>query len=167
MPLGDVVADAVAGDDIERVLLRQIARAAPDHDRDLALVVELGRGLRDHGVVVCPAQRGRRLLEDDRLFRDLRAGLGGVIRIVEPDRDEVAHAADAGAEPRAGLHGGELGNVGLADFGEALRRERFTGDVRHDFRQVADAALVVDDAGLFAAGRAEADELHVSPSKDC
>src|SRR5204862_3062131 len=47
--LRDVVADAVAGDDIERVLLRQIARAAPDHDRDLAFVVELGRGLRDHG----------------------------------------------------------------------------------------------------------------------
>src|SRR5262249_22247601 len=95
LPLGDVVADAIAGDGVERVLFRQVARAAPDHDRDLALPVELGRALRDHGVVVRAAQRGRRLLEDDRLLRDRGAGLGRVVRIVEADRDEVAHAADA------------------------------------------------------------------------
>ena len=34
--------------------------------------------------------------------RDLRAGFGGVIRVVEPDGDELADAADAGAEARAG-----------------------------------------------------------------
>ena len=34
------------------------------------------------------------------------------------------------------------------------------GDVRDDLGQVADAALGVDDSGLFAAGRAIADELH-------
>src|SRR4051812_19318784 len=32
LPLGDVVADAVAGDDVERVLLREIAGARADHD---------------------------------------------------------------------------------------------------------------------------------------
>ena len=34
-------------------------------------------------------------------------------------------------------------------------------DVFDDAREVADFAVGVDDAGLFAAGRAVADELHV------
>ena len=33
--------------------------------------------------------------------RNLRAGFGGVIRVVEADGDELADAADAGAEPGA------------------------------------------------------------------
>jgi hypothetical protein len=83
-----------------------------------------------------------------------------VVRIIEPDRDEVARAADAGTEPGAGLHRGQLREVGLLDLVETLRRERVAGDVRDDLGKIADAAVVVDDAGLFAAGRAEADELH-------
>ena len=71
------------------------------------------------------------------------------------------------AEARSGFHHRQFRNVGLLDLGEALRRERVAGDVRHDLRQVADLAVFVHDAGLFAAGRAEADELHVSPSKVC
>src|SRR6185295_4569960 len=79
LPLRHVVADAVAGDHVERVLLGEVARARPDHDREL--VVELGRGLRDHGVVVCAHNAVRRLLEDDRVLRDRRARLGGVVGV--------------------------------------------------------------------------------------
>src|SRR6266699_3246091 len=55
-----------------------------------------------------------------------------------------------------------VSSVGPADPGEALVGEGFARDVRHDLGKIANAALVIDDAGLFAAGRAEADELHDS-----
>src|SRR5262249_54832278 len=46
-----------------------------------------------------------------------------------------------------------------------LGRERLAADVGHHLREIANAALVVDDAGLFTAARAKADELHgaISP----
>jgi hypothetical protein len=165
--LRDVVANAVARDDVERVLLRQVLAGRADHDRDFALVVELGRALRDHGVVVRADDAVRRLLKDDRLLRDLRAGLGRMVGVVEADRDEMARVADAGAKPGASLHGRQLGKVSLGDLLEAGRRERVARDVGHDLGEIADLAVLVDDAGLFAAGRAEADELHVSPFKSC
>src|SRR5579864_9663199 len=69
-PLGDVVGEAIAGDRVERLVLRQVAGAAADDDAELHLPVELRRILRDHGVVVRPADAARRLVEDDRLLRD-------------------------------------------------------------------------------------------------
>jgi len=54
----------------------------------------------------------------------------------------------------------QLVDRGLANLGEALGRQRFCGDIRHHFREVADAAFGVDDSGLLTAARAEADELH-------
>ena len=55
---------------------------------------------------------------------------------------------------------GSLSGLSLRSLFEALRRQRVAGDVGHDFRQIADAALRVDHAGLFAAGRAVANEFH-------
>ena len=83
-----------------------------------------------------------------------------MVGIVEADGDEVPHVADAGAEPR--LAGDRLHplEVGLLDLGEAAGGEHLAVDVLHDARQVADLAVVTDDAGLLAAGRAIADELH-------
>src|SRR3954466_3796157 len=159
----DVVANAITRDDIERVLLGQVAPARTDHDCDLTLVIEFGRALRDHRVVVRSDDAVRRLLEDDGLLRDRRPGFGSVVGVIETDGHEVTRVADARAKPRASLHGRQLGQVGLLDFGEALGRERLARNVGHDLREVADLAVLVDDAWLFAAGRAEADELHVSP----
>ena len=83
-----------------------------------------------------------------------------MVGVVEPDGDEVAHLADAGAEPRpAGDHLEPL-EVGLPDLGEAAGGQRLAVDVLHHARQVADLAVGVDDAGLLAAGRAVADEFH-------
>src|SRR5208282_1054370 len=88
--LGDVVGEAIAGDRLHRLVLGEIARTAADDDAELAFVVELGRALRHHGVVVRPANAARRLVEDDRLLRQWHAGLGGVVGIIEADGDEIA-----------------------------------------------------------------------------
>ena len=48
--------------------------------------------------VVGTGDAGRRLVEDDRLGRDIRADLRRVIGIVQPDGDEVARSADTGTE---------------------------------------------------------------------
>src|SRR5262249_59341090 len=53
--LGDIVGEAIAGDGLHRLVLGEIARTAADHDAELDLVIELGRALGDHGVVVRPA----------------------------------------------------------------------------------------------------------------
>src|SRR5215471_9270799 len=143
-----------------RHVFRQVARALADDDGELDLPVELARLLGNNRVVVGPADAGRHLVEDDRLFRDRRAGLGRVVGIVEPDGDEIADAANAGAEPRIAANERQLVDRGLANLGEALGRQRFCGDIRHHFREVADAAFGVDDSGLLTAARAEADELH-------
>ena len=115
-----------------------------------------------------PQIAGRRLVEDHRLLGERHAGLGGVVGIVEPDGDEIADPADARPDARIAAHQRQLVDLRLADLGEPLGRERLAGDVGHDLRQVADAALRIEDAGLFAAGRAVADELHrSSPWSGC
>ncbi len=67
---------------------------------------------------------------------------------------------DAGAEPR--LAGDRLHalDVELLDLGEAAGGEHRAVNVFDHAREVADLAVFGDDAGLFAAGRAIADELH-------
>ena len=158
--LGHVVRQEIAGDRRLGIFLGQITRALADNDADLDFPVELERILRDDGVVVGADDAALRLVEDDRLFRHRHAGFGGVVRIVQADGDEVTDIADAGAEPR--LAGDRLHalQIGLLDLGEAAGGEHGAVDVLHDARQVADFAIVADDTGLFAAGRAVTDELH-------
>ncbi len=117
--LGDVVRHEIAGDGVLRLGAVEIARALADDDAELDLVVELGRFARRDGIVVRPADAGDRLVEDDRLLRDRHAGFRGVVGIVELDGDEIAHLADAGAEPRLAADGFEALEVGLLDLGEA------------------------------------------------
>src|SRR6185369_10867929 len=114
LALGDVVDDAVAGDELQRVGLVDVARLLADDDAELDLPVALERALRQHDGVVRADDRAGRLHEDDRLLRDRGAGLGGVVRVVEADADELAHAAPgrrdaAGARDRGQLRGVELG----------------------------------------------------------
>ena len=104
----------------ERVRLAHVARDAADDDAELDFPVHLDRaaGLQHRVVRADDAARG--LHEDDGLARNLRAGFGGVIRVVEADGDEFADAADAGAEPRAR---GSLAVVWLASAARELRSE--------------------------------------------
>src|SRR5215472_5513328 len=159
--LGYVVGEAIAGDRVHRLLLGEIAGAGADHDAELDLVVELGRVPRDDRGVVRSADAGRRLVEDDRLLRNRHAGLGRVVRVVQPDGDEVADMADAGADARLALDDRQLaGGRRLLDLGEAPGRERVAGEIGHDLGEIADAPLSVQDSRFFAAGRAEAQQLH-------
>src|SRR3984957_8756635 len=160
--LGDVVGEAIAGDDVERPFLAQVAGARADDDAELDFPIELGRIPRDDGVVVRAAQARRRLVEDDRLFRDRHAGFGGVVGIIEPDGDEISHPADARPDPRLAFHQRQFFRIELFQLGEDAGRERVAGNIGDDFGQIADAALGIDHAGLFAAGCAVTNELHGS-----
>jgi hypothetical protein len=83
-----------------------------------------------------------------------------VVGIIEPDGDEIADAADASADARLALHQRQLFRLELAQLVQARGRQRCTRDVGDHLRQVADAAFLIDHAGLFAAGRAIANEFH-------
>ena len=139
--LRDVVGEAIAGDHVERIVFGQIARALADDDAELDFPVELGGIFRHHGVVVRAADARRRLVEDDRLLRDLHAGLGGVVGIIEPDGDEIADAADAGADARLALHQRQLFRLELAQLVKPAGDNAVTRDIGDDLRQVADAAF--------------------------
>src|SRR6185312_5284136 len=56
--LGDVVADAIAGDMVERIGLRNVLRLAADDGSDLDLPVELGGAARLLDGIVRARQRG-------------------------------------------------------------------------------------------------------------
>jgi hypothetical protein len=86
--LGDVVADAIAGDMIERVGLADIFGAAADDGGDFDLPVEFLGFARLLDLVVGAAEGGVGLQEEDRLGRNLRAGFLGMVDIVQADGDE-------------------------------------------------------------------------------
>ena len=52
-----------------------------------------------------------------------------MIRIVQPDGDEIADVADACSKPRIAFDERQLLDGLLADFGEALGRQRLAGQV--------------------------------------
>ena len=161
-----VVVEGVAGHVRGGVLARHVAGPAADHDRQLHLPVGLHGAAGEDEVVVRAAQRGRGLEEDDRLVGDLRAGLAGVVGVVEADADDLGGPGHAGAEPLALRHargrGGVLARPGR-EPGEAVRAEEALVPVRAEGRGVDAGAVAEDEAGLLRARRAEPDELH-SPS---
>jgi hypothetical protein len=130
LALRDVVADAEAGDRRHGVLLGDIGAAIADHDRELDFPIGLHRVLRDLDVVIGADDAVRRLVEQDRLCRDRGAGLGGVIGEVQPDRDEVADVADAGADSRRTLHERERFRIQRLELGERGRGQRLAGEIR-------------------------------------
>jgi hypothetical protein len=127
--LGDVIGETVAGDRLHRLVLGEIAGAAADDDAQLDLIVELGRALGDHGVVVRAADGARRLVEDQRLLGKRHAGFSGMVGVVEADGQEIADLADAGADARGAAHERQFVGLELAQLGEALGRERLAGNV--------------------------------------
>src|SRR4029077_14371151 len=99
---------------------------------------------------------GRRLLEDDRLLRDRLAGLGGMIRIVEPDGDEVANPPHARAQPLAFRNKRQPVDLGTTDRVEPSWAENVASDIRYDAGEIANTASRVNDPGFLAAGQAVA-----------
>src|SRR5690606_5540488 len=164
MALADVVANAIAGDIVHRVGLIDVAGLLADDHRELAFPVRLDRVLGNDHVVVRADDGAGRLHEDDRLFGDLGAGLGGMVGIVETDADELADLADAGADPLVRAQLRQAGGVDRPDFREALVGQGSTGKVGDDAAEVADGAVRGKNGGLFGALGTHAQQFHwVSP----
>jgi len=84
-----IIEDRITGDRIERVLdVHPLGRHA-DHGGQLALVVELDDAFGTHDDCSRTDDRGRKLGDDPRRLERLHAGLGGVIRVVATDRDDL------------------------------------------------------------------------------
>ena len=150
--LGDVVADAVAGDVVQRVVLLDVAwRVVPmttASSTSQSVFCE-PRGM--HDVVVGADDAARRLVEDDRLGRDRRAGFGGVVGIVEADGDEFARLADAGAQALPdGASGRLLGSVRRMRSRSGRQASSAMSGTRP--RQIADLSVRVDEARLLVSG---------------
>src|SRR5690606_28073773 len=114
--LGHIVRQEITGDRSLGIFPGQITRALAYDDADLHFPVELRRIPRDDGVVVRAADAARRLAEDDRLLRHRHAGLGGVIRIVQADGNEMPHVADARTEARPARHRFHAFEIELLDL---------------------------------------------------
>jgi len=92
-----------------------------------------------------------------------RAGLGGVIPIVETNADEFGWAGDARCPSNGTTYQWESLAVGRDPRSEAREaltlKERFV-PVLAERRGVTPGAVGVDDAGTLRAGYAEPDESH-------
>jgi hypothetical protein len=83
-----------------------------------------------------------------------------MVGIIQPNGDEIADMADAGADAWIAAHRRQLFRLQLAQLVEALWRQHVARDVGNDFRQVAQLAVLVDHAGFFAARCAVTNESH-------
>jgi hypothetical protein len=88
------------------------------------------------------------------------AGLGRVVRVVQADAHELADVADAGAHARRAGNRGQAGRVDGAEPGKALVRKHRARDIGDLAGQVAQLALRIDQARLFAAAVAVTHEFH-------
>lgn len=123
---GDVMADGVAGDACEGMLLGDAACAFADDGDELGLVINLlaFRGELNGGAVA--DEGGGELGEEDGFLGDGHAGLGGVVLVVESEADDFLGVWDRWEED-SGFSG--VGDVGLGSScgpggaGECLRAE--------------------------------------------
>jgi hypothetical protein len=72
-----------------------------------------------------------------------------VVRVVEADADEFAHAAPGRRHPAGLVDPGQGRRVESAQAFQVLWRQRQRRDVGNDAGEVVDAALVVDEGGLL------------------
>src|SRR3989440_9384795 len=158
-----VVVQHVPGDVAQGVVAVDIPGAATDDDRQLHLPIDFGGALRDHHVVIRPADRAGRLEEDDRLFGNFLTGLARVITIIEADAHDLAGPAQWGAQPytvRDDGRGAALPRQPAGQPLEAGRSEECLVVVGPEPRCVDAAAVGQDQAGPLFAGIAESDEFH-------
>ena len=162
--LGDVVDDAVGGDVPHRVRLAEVTRVAPDDDPQLHLVVELDGRARPHDRVAGAVDGAVGLDEEERLFRQRQAHLVSVVRVVEADADDLADSGERAAEPRPAADRRKPRRLERTQALLAGGREHVRRDVAHDARQIAQRAVLVEEARLLGSGASVAYELHGTAS---
>src|SRR6185369_11458191 len=101
------------------------------------------------------------LQEEDRLGRDRRSRLLGVIDIVQADGDELREAGDGGAEPRRARYGGKGSRVERGEFCQRRRRIGLAVEVPDMSRKVAQLAGFINQTGLFVPLGAVPNKLHL------
>ena len=158
--LREIVADAIAGDELQGFVRAHIRCAVADDDGELDFPIGFQRTARNDHVVVGPDDAGRRLVEHDRLCRDGGAGLSGVIGIIQADGDEVSHIPDACAEALAGRHQRQRCGIDGLETREALGAERIARNVGDKPREVADVAVRIQQPWLLAPERTESHQFH-------
>jgi len=90
-----------------------------------------------------PWDAGDGLVEHERVLWDRHPRLGGVLAVVEADRDELAYAGYRGADTRVCGHDRHLLEVDRRDGAQLLRGEPVRRDVRNEKGKVAlDASAV-------------------------
>ena len=99
----EVVQQRVAGDVLEGVARLDLAAPAPDHHRDLRLVVDLGAGRGQRDLHAVSGEGVPELGEDRGNAGWVDPGLGGVGAVVEADADDLVRVGNAAARgpPRA------------------------------------------------------------------
>ncbi len=167
MAFGDVVADAIAGHVIHGVDLLDITGLLADDDGQFDFPIGLDGILGNDDIVIGADDGAGGLHEDDRLFGDLGAGLGGMIGIVEADADEFPDIGDTGADALVRIQFGQHVDVGAAYPGEALGGECLTANIGDDARKIANGAVRGKNGGLFSALGADAKQFHGRVSSDC
>jgi hypothetical protein len=81
--------------------------------------------------------------------RDRLIGLLGVIRIVQPDADELGHVCYRRSEARVAAHLRQAVHLHAAQLGQPLGRHRGGVDVLHHAGQVANRALRIQNPRLL------------------
>jgi len=144
---------------VERIGLGDVARGAPDHDGELALVVELVRDPRLYDGRAGGREALVRAHEDRREFRDLVTHLAYVLDVVLADAEDPRGASDR----RQRLDFGERviggGAVGQRAHGLEPRRRERGGEIGRDGARV-DHPVPGHDAERRGAGAAIAHQLH-------
>ena len=91
-----------------------------------------------------------------------------MIGIVQPDGDELADLADAGAKPqpllRGAVHQRQRLRVDVAKSRKAVGRQGLPGDIADMAGKVAHPTGFVQQAGLLGPGSPIAQKFHSDPS---
>ena len=78
-----------------------VATSLPDHESELAFIVEGGRIVRTMKIVERTVRGGRLLVEDHRVRWRFHAGLGDVIRVVQTDGKNLGRTRNRRFEPNS------------------------------------------------------------------
>jgi hypothetical protein len=156
---GHVVDDRIARHDLERAGGGHVAASPPDHDTELALVVDHGRDARDVDRVPRSGDTRGLLVEEDGELGSGPAGLDDMVGVVQADGQELGGTGDRRAQ--AHFREGEPGRRccrrgdGLGPAAEQLDRVDLTeiNDLLADDHSGRGRGVVLEARDSHAADR--------------
>ncbi len=162
LTLGDIIDQHIAGHVVESVLDVDITAGLADDEAEFDFPVHLGRIERLHDIVIGAAQRRGRLGEIDRFRRHRQVRFGGMVGIVEANGDDLADIGDRHAIAWLAFDDRQGVQVLRLQLGQLRQAHLVGGNVTDEGREIADAAVGIDDTGLFLAFWTIAAEFHFS-----